>query len=62
MEDDNGLKRDIIISHNMEDDGGLPFVSAIAVKSASHNSHLLSIIGVTNKEFERQGNLVQVDD
>jgi hypothetical protein len=62
MEDDDGLKSDVIISHDMEDDGGLPLVSAIAVRSASHSSHPLSVIGVTIKEFERQGGLVQVDD
>jgi hypothetical protein len=46
----------------MEYNGGLPLVPAIAVKSASHNSHPLPVINVTIKEFEGQGGLVQVDD
>jgi hypothetical protein len=62
MKDDNGLKKGITISYNIKDDGGLPLVLAIAVRSAGHNGHPLPVIDVTAKEFERQGDLVQVDD
>jgi hypothetical protein len=62
MEDDDGLKRYVTISHDIKNDGGLSLVSAIAVRSASHSSYPLSIIGVTIKEFEKQGDFIQVDD
>jgi hypothetical protein len=62
IEDDDGLKRGVIISHNIKDNGGLPLVSAIAVKSANHSNYPFSVIGVTIKEFEGQGGFVQVDD
>jgi hypothetical protein len=62
IEDDDGLKRGVVISYDMEDDGGLPLVLAIAVKFASYSSHPFPVIGVIIKKFEGQGGLVQVDD
>jgi hypothetical protein len=62
IKDDDGLKRGVIISYNVEDDGGLPLVLAIAVRFASYSSHFFLIICVIINEFERQGGLVQVND
>jgi hypothetical protein len=62
MEDNNGLKGNVIVGHNMKNNSDLPLVPATAVRFAGHGSHPLPVIGVAAEEFEGQGSLVLVDD
>jgi hypothetical protein len=58
MKDNNGLKGGVTVGYNMKNNGGLPLVSATAVRFAGHDSHLLPVIGVAAEEFEGQGSLI----
>lgn len=62
MKNNNGLKKDITVNHDIKNNNGLPFISAIAVKFTGYNSYFFSIIGIIIKEFEGQKGLVKVDN
>jgi hypothetical protein len=62
MKNNHGFEWRAAISHNVEDNGGLPLVPFAAFGSAGHSCGTFEVIRITVEEFEREWCFVQIND